>query len=64
MTAGAFERPRRASVFLLQGKDGEYVRRENDFAVAMEAAGFQRIQPKGKYHYITLPSEKKQQKIF
>lgn len=25
MTAGAFERPRRPSVFLLQGKDGEYV---------------------------------------
>ena len=25
MTAGAFERPRRPSVFLLQGKDGEHV---------------------------------------
>lgn len=33
---------------------GEYVRRENDFAVAMEAAGFRRIQPKGKYHYMGL----------
>ena len=33
---------------------GEFVRRENDFAVAMESAGFQRVQPKGKYHYIGL----------
>lgn len=31
---------------------GEYVRRETDFATAMEAAGFRRIQPKGKFHYV------------
>lgn len=33
---------------------GEYVRRETDFSTAMEAAGYQRIKPKGKFHYIGL----------
>lgn len=32
----------------------EYVRRENDFAAAMDAAGFQRIKPKGKNAYLGL----------
>lgn len=35
-------------------ESGEYIRRENDFSVAMEQAGYQRIQPKGKWHYIGL----------
>ena len=30
---------------------GEFVRRENDFAVAMEAAGFQKMRVKGKFSY-------------
>ena len=33
---------------------GEYVRRENDFAVAMEAAGLQKIRVKGKFSYTGL----------
>ncbi len=33
---------------------GEFVRRENDFAVAMEAAGFQKLKMKGKFHYAGL----------
>lgn len=31
---------------------GEFVNRENDFSDAMEKAGYQKIKPKGKYHYI------------
>ena len=30
---------------------GEFARRESDFADAMAKAGFQKIQPKGKFHY-------------
>lgn len=31
---------------------GEYVRRENEFSRAMEAAGFETIKPKNKKHYL------------
>ena len=34
--------------------NGEYVRRENDFAAAMTAAGFLKIKPKGRYWYVGL----------
>lgn len=30
---------------------GEYVNRESDFSAAMKKAGYQKIKPKGKYHY-------------
>ncbi len=33
---------------------GEYTRRENDFAEAMEKAGYQKVKPKGKFHYAGL----------
>ena len=33
---------------------GEYIHRENDFSDAMEKAGYQKIKPKGKYHYTGL----------
>lgn len=33
---------------------GEYVRRETDFATAMESAGYQRVKPKGTFHYVGL----------
>ena len=33
---------------------GEYTRRENDFAEEMEKAGYQKVKPKGKYHYAGL----------
>lgn len=33
---------------------GEYIRRENDFAVAMEAAGYQQITPKNKRTWVGL----------
>lgn len=35
-------------------ESGEYIRRENDFAEAMIKAGYQKTQPKGKWHYIGL----------
>lgn len=35
-------------------ESGEYIRRENDFSAAMEQAGYRRIQPKGKWHYVGL----------
>lgn len=31
---------------------GEYVRKETDFSTAMAAAGYRKIQPKGKFHYV------------
>lgn len=33
---------------------GEFIRRENDFAAAMEKAGYQRIKPKGRWNYTGL----------
>lgn len=39
---------------------GEYVRRENEFARAMEAAGFETIKPKNKKHYLGIELKAKQ----
>ncbi len=33
-------------------ESGEYVRRENEFSRAMEAAGFETVKPKNKKHYL------------